>query len=81
MSPEADSQTQDEVLAEVWRIKEELAAKFDFDVHRMAEDARRQQAASGRRILPPRPKPTTTSIDEAAEQVLAKNADLYQRLA
>ena len=49
--PELDSQ--DEILAEVRRIKEELAAAHGYDIHSMCEEARRHQAESGRRILSP----------------------------
>ncbi len=81
MSVIAETLTRDEVLAEVRRIKEELAAAQDFDVHRIAEEARREQAVSGRRILSPPPKPIDKKFQDAAEPVLAKNAELYQRLA
>ena len=50
----------DEVLA----IKRRLAAKFDNDVHRIAEDTRRRQSESGHAVisLPPRRcKPSTTT--------------------
>ena len=46
---------------EIREIKRLLAAEFDFDLHRIAEDARRRQRTSGREIvtLPPRrPEPT-----------------------
>jgi hypothetical protein len=36
----------DEVLREVRRIKEELAAKHDFDIRRMGEELRRNQETS-----------------------------------
>ncbi len=81
MSNIIETTTHDEVMAEVWRIKEALAAKHDFDVHRIAEEARQQQALSGRRILSPPPKRPNKNFSDAAEQVVAKNAELYQRLA
>jgi hypothetical protein len=43
----------DVVLEEVRRIKEELAAKFDYDVDRILQDAREKQEKSGRRIVQP----------------------------
>lgn len=81
MSAITETITRDEVLAEVRRIKEELAAAQNFDVHRIADEARREQAASGRRILSPPPKPIDPKFQDASEKVLAQNADLYQRLA
>ena len=51
---ETRSDTPDEILAEVRRIKEELAAAHGYDLHKMLEEARRDQAKSGRRILSPR---------------------------
>ena len=80
MSSMIEVESNDEVLAEVRRIKEELAAAQDFDVHRIAEEARREQALSGRPILSPPTKPTDKKFQAASELVLAKNAELYQRL-
>jgi len=36
----------DEIIAEVWAIKEALAAKFDFNIRRMAEDIRKSEIES-----------------------------------
>ncbi len=79
-SPELDCGSADDILAEVRRIKEELAAASGYDVHKMLDDARRDQAKSGRRILSP-PKRVDVKFQEVSEQVVAKNADLYQRLS
>jgi hypothetical protein len=51
-----EKQTTDEVIREVRRIKEDLARSFDFDLHRIFEDARQRQKESGREILPPPPR-------------------------
>lgn len=47
---------------EIREIKRELAAKFDFDLRRIAEDTRRRQNDSGRErvTLPPR-RPESTN--------------------
>ncbi len=37
----------DPILDELHAIRREIAARFDNDVHRIAEDARRRQSASG----------------------------------
>ena len=44
---------------EIRAIKRKLSEKFDNDIHRIAEDARRRQIESGRPIVPvPSPSPT-----------------------
>jgi hypothetical protein len=52
---------------EIRAIKRELAAKFDFDIHRIGEDLRRRQRESGRVYvtLPPRrprQQPATSNV-------------------
>jgi len=42
---------QDPIVAEVRAIREQLAAQFDFDIRRIAEDAQRRQAVSKSRII------------------------------
>lgn len=46
-------ETTDEVLREVRQIKEKLAKSMNFDIHRMCEDARKKERASGGTILSP----------------------------
>ena len=41
----------DPIVDEVRAIREELAAKFDFDIRRIVEDAQRRQATSQSRIV------------------------------
>jgi hypothetical protein len=36
------------VMQELWRIRAERAAKFDYDIRRMMEDSQRRQYLSGR---------------------------------
>ena len=36
----------DPILEEVWRIRDEYAAQFDYDIARMAEDLRKRQEES-----------------------------------
>jgi hypothetical protein len=52
----------DEILA----IKRRLAAKFDNDLHRIAEDVRSRQGEGGREVvsLPPRRREPTTSPNQ-----------------
>jgi hypothetical protein len=57
----------DPITEEIRRIRHELAAKFDNDIDRIAEDLRRRQRESGRVYvtLPPRrprQQPTTSNV-------------------
>jgi hypothetical protein len=51
-----ETETTDEVIQEVRRIKEALAAAMDFDVDRIVEDVKRKQKESGREVVPPPPR-------------------------
>jgi hypothetical protein len=42
---------EDPIVAEIHRIREQLAAQFGFDVHAMFEDMRKRQAALGSRLV------------------------------
>ena len=46
----------DEIVEEVRRVREELAARFNHDITAIVENARKEQAASGRKVVsfPPR---------------------------
>jgi len=44
---------EDPIVAEVHRIRKELAARFDFDIHAMFVDMRKRQAALGSRLVSP----------------------------
>ena len=41
----------DPIVDEVRAIREELAARFNFDIRKIVEDAQRRQAASQSRIV------------------------------
>jgi hypothetical protein len=41
----------DEVLREVWRIKDELSASYDHDLERLFADAQKRQRLSGRTVF------------------------------
>ena len=41
----------DEIVEEVRRVREELAAKFDHDITAIVENARKNQAESGRTVV------------------------------
>jgi hypothetical protein len=42
----------DPIVAEVHRIREQLAAKFDFDLKAIFADLRNRQSALGARLVP-----------------------------
>ena len=44
---------EDPIVAEVHRIRQELAAKFDFEVNAIVADIRKRQAALGSRLVSP----------------------------
>jgi hypothetical protein len=39
-------------LEETWRVREKLAARFDFDLHRMVVHLQKEQAKHGDRLVP-----------------------------
>jgi hypothetical protein len=51
----------DPVIAEVRKIKEEIAAQYDFDVRKLGEALMREQEASGREIVRLEPRPAKTA--------------------
>ncbi len=52
----------DPVVAEIRRIKDRLAARFDYDAEAMLRDAQRRQRRAGRKVvtLAKRPLPSTS---------------------
>jgi hypothetical protein len=43
---------EDSIVAEVRRVREQLSAKFDFDVKAIFADIERRQAQPGHRLVP-----------------------------
>lgn len=41
----------DEVLEEIYRIREEHAKLFDYDLRAICDDLRKKQAANGRQMI------------------------------
>ncbi|MEH2200273.1 hypothetical protein [Nostoc sp.] len=41
----------DEILEEIYRIREEHAKAFNYDLQAICDDLRQKQAASGRQII------------------------------
>jgi len=56
----------DPIVAEVRRAREEIMAKFNFDLHELFADTQRRQATSGRKYasLPP----VTPGVREPAKK-------------
>lgn len=48
----------DEVLAEIYKYREEYAKTFNYNLHAMVEDLEKKQAACGRQIISTPIKPT-----------------------
>ena len=40
-----------EFLEGIWRVREKLAARFDYDLHRMVVHLQKQQAKHGARLV------------------------------
>ena len=53
----------DPIVAEIRRIKDRLAAKFNYDAEAMLQDAQRRQTRGGKKVvtLSKRPIPVTES--------------------
>jgi hypothetical protein len=43
--------SEDDLMKEIWRIKDENAAKYDFDVRRMMRSLRERQSEGGCRAV------------------------------
>jgi hypothetical protein len=50
-SAQTESGVADEVLREVWRIKDELSASYNHDLDRLFAETRERQRQSGRRSV------------------------------
>ena len=46
----------DAVLKEVWKAKDKLAAKYNYDVDAMFRDLQERQKTSGRKYVYPKPR-------------------------
>jgi hypothetical protein len=57
----------DEVLEEIYRIREEHAKSFDYDLQAICDDLRKKQATSGRRIISAPLKPRSQPYKQIAE--------------
>jgi hypothetical protein len=55
---------------EIRQIKRQLAAQFDNDLHRIAEETRRRQRESGRKVVtrPPRVLEATSATNKMLDR-------------
>ncbi len=44
----------DEIIKEVWKIKDRIAKRFQYDVVSLAAELRRRQERSGRKTVKPK---------------------------
>ena len=65
---------EDPIVAEVRRIREQLSAKFDFDVDAIFADIQRRQVELGHRLVPQ--KKTLGLSDIASPAGIDRPADL-----
>ena len=59
----------DPIVAEIRRIREEIAARFNYDIHAIGEYARQRDAAGDRKVIrlsPRRPFNAATKPRESA---------------
>ena len=52
---------EDPIVAEVHRIREKLAAEFNFDIEAIFADLRKRQAALGERLVHPKKRAEPTA--------------------
>jgi hypothetical protein len=45
---------EDPIVAEVRKIRQKIAAKFNYDIRAICEDARKRERTSGHKIVSPR---------------------------
>ena len=64
----AEERWVDPIVEEIRRVRQEHAARFNYDLKAICEDLRAKQAASGRKIVsyPPRRPSEHTSREGAA---------------
>jgi hypothetical protein len=61
----------DPIIAEIRRIRDEYARRFNYDLHAMCEDLRRKQELRGARVVtyPPR-RPRTFPMERTKETAI-----------
>ncbi len=52
---------EDDVIRELWRVKDSRARRYNYDVRAMARDLRERQAEGGRKVVAFQPKRPTSA--------------------
>lgn len=60
------NEEQDEILAEVRRVRDEYAKSHNYDLDKIYQDIKRREAESGKTFVRRSPKPVSRPEDEAA---------------
>lgn len=73
--------TEDPILEELHKFREELAAKHNYDVHAIAAEMRRLQQLENRQVVSLPPKRVTQAAEEtdSLADVKARVSELIQR--
>ena len=51
-SPAETDIMKNDFLEGIWRVRQKLAARFDYDLHRMVVHLQKEQARHGSRLVP-----------------------------
>lgn len=64
--------TEDPIMEELHKFREEWAAQFNYDIHAMVADLRRSQRDANRQVvtLPPKPVTATAEPDDQIKEPL-----------
>jgi hypothetical protein len=57
----------DPIVAEIRRIREQIAAEFNYDLHAMVKDAQQRDAAGDRLVVRREPRPTLKPVSISAK--------------
>lgn len=61
---------EDPIVEKVRRVRDKLAARFDYNIKAIVENARKEQAESGRKTVS---SPHRTPENQSAEKPVAEN--------
>ena len=71
----------DSIVAEVRRIRDELAKRFNYDIRAIIQDAREWQATGGRSVVTFTPRPAITTAGVPSPNPPTKQAGAELRLS
>jgi len=70
---------QDPIVEEIRRIRDEHARRFDYNLHAMCEDFRREQMSSGRTVVSRKPRMPAAPVEHHGALLDAPAAALLQQ--